>query len=158
VEHGIDERYGIAYDTIVEPPQIVLDTSVLVSALRSRRGASHLLLRLIDSGKFTLNVSVPLVLEYEAVCKRLVGETALTEEDIDSILDYLCRVAHHCPIFYLWRPFLKDPNDDMVLELAVAAGCYCIVTFNVRDFEGAEQLGVQLRAPQEFLREIGELP
>lgn len=142
----------------MEPPQIVLDTSVLVSALRSRRGASHLLLGLIDSGKFMLNVSVPLVLEYEAVCKRLVGETVLTEEDIDSILDYLCRVANHRPVYYLWRPFLKDPNDDMVLELAVAAACDCIVTFNVRDFEGAEQLGVSLRTPREFLREIGELP
>jgi putative PIN family toxin of toxin-antitoxin system len=141
----------------VEKREIVMDTCVLVSALRSRRGASHLLLRSIDSGKFTINVSVPLVLEYEAVCKRFIGETALTEEDIDAILDYLCRVATHRSVHYLWRPFLSDPNDDMVLELAVAAGCDCIVTFNVRDFAGAEKFGIQLRRPQEFLTEIGVL-
>src|SRR5262249_21276242 len=100
---------GIAYDTVVDKPQIVLDTRVLVSALRSRRGASYLLLRSIDGGKFALHLSVPLFLEYEAVCKRLIGETPLTEEDIEAILDYLCRVAIPHAIFYLWRPLLKDP-------------------------------------------------
>ena len=154
----MDLLCGIVYDTVMDRPQIVLDTSALVSALRSRRGASHLLLRRIDSGKFELHLSVPLFLEYEEVCKRLVGATPLTEEEIDDILDYLCKVAHHQPIFYLWRPFLKDPKDDMVLELAVAAGCDSIVTYNVRDFQGAEKFGVRVLTPKEFLQQIGELP
>src|SRR5262249_38007714 len=119
---------------------------------------SYRLLRLIASDKFGVHLSVPLLLEYEEVCKRLPGEIPLTEEDVDDILDYVCRAAHHQPVFFLWRPFLRDPKDDMVLELAVAAGCDCIVTFNVRDFAGAEQFGIRVLTPKEFLQEIGELP
>jgi putative PIN family toxin of toxin-antitoxin system len=141
----------------VDTPQVVLDTSVVVPALRSKRGAAYRLLRLVDSGKFEINLSVPLFLEYEEVCKRLVGEIPLTEQDIEAVLDYLCRVAHHRAVYYLWRPFLPDPKDDMVLELAVAAGCDCIVTYNVRDFRGTEQFGIRVLTPKEFLQEIGEL-
>jgi putative PIN family toxin of toxin-antitoxin system len=142
----------------MDRPQIVIDTSVLVSALRSSRGASHLLLHRVDSGKFEMHLSVPLFLEYEAVSKRLIGATPLTEEDIDAILDYLCKVAHHQRVFYLWRPFLKDSKDDMVLELAVAAGCDSIVTYNVRGFQGSDQFGIRVLTPKEFLQAIGELP
>jgi predicted nucleic acid-binding protein len=139
-------------------PRIVLDSCVLASALRSQRGASHRLLLLIDSGKFEICLSVPLFLEYEAACKRFLGAIPLTEQDLDDILDYLCQVAHQQKVFYLWRAFLPDAGDDMVLELASAAGCVCIVTFNARDFRGAEQFGVRVLSPQQFLREIGELP
>ncbi len=139
-------------------PQIVIDTNVFVAALRSRRGASYKLLALIDSDQFVANVSVPLVLEYEDAAKRLIGQIALTARDIDHILDYLCVVASHHAVFYLWRPFLKDPKDDMVLELAVSARCDCIVTYNQRDFEGAEQFGISIMTPKEFLQKIGELP
>jgi putative PIN family toxin of toxin-antitoxin system len=138
--------------------QIVIDTSVVTSALRSRRGASYRLLMLAGSGKFAANLSVPLVLEYEQVAKRLVGQIPLTEADIDDILDYLCQTAAHQQVFYLWRPFLKDPEDDMVLELAVAANCGYVVTFNTRDFAGAEQFGIRIVTPREFLQLIGELP
>src|SRR5262249_35293485 len=105
----VDQVCGIAYDTTMSGPQIVLDTSARVVALRSRRGAAHRLLRRIDSGKFEVNLSVPLLLEYGEVCKRLVGETPLTEQDDEAILHYLCRVAHHRTVCYLWRPFLKGP-------------------------------------------------
>jgi len=113
---------------------------------------------LADSGKFATNLSVPLLLEYEQVAKRLVGKIPLTENDIDDILDYLCQTAEHWRVFYLWRPFLKDPDDDMVLELAVAASCGYIVTFNARDFGGAEQFGISVLTPKEFLQLLGELP
>ena len=139
-------------------PQIVMDTNIFIAALRSRRGASYKLFMLIDSGKFAVNVSVPLILEYEDAAKRLVGSIALTTRDIDHILDYVCSVANQRAIFYLWRPFLKDPKDDMVLELAVSANCDFIVTYNQRDFQGAEKFGVQVVTPKEFLQEIGELP
>ncbi len=133
---------------------IVLDTSVLIAGLRSDRGASYEVLRRIGSGAFELNVSVPLVLEYETVAKRLARELGLTFQDIDDVLDYLCSVAQHRLIFYLWRPVLPDPRDDLVLELAVAAGAEVIITHNRRDFAGAEKFGVEPITPGEFLMRL----
>ena len=136
--------------------QIVLDTSVLIAGLRSRRGASFRLLSLIGGTAFELSVSVPLVLEYEAAAKAQARELGLSQADIDDVLDYLCAVAHRRAIFYLWRPMLRDPQDDMVLEVAVEAGCEYLVTHNVRDFAGAEQFGIQVIRPGAFLKRIGE--
>jgi predicted nucleic acid-binding protein len=82
----------------------------------------------------------------------------LTHSDIDDVVDYLCKESERRQIFYLWRPFLRDPGDDMVLELAVEAAVDFIVTHNVRDFEGADQLGVRVITPLGFLRHIGEIP
>lgn len=138
--------------------QIVIDTNVLVASLRSRRGASFRLLSLLDDEKVKLNVSVPLVLEYEDAAKRLVGESALTENDIADVLDYICKIANHREVYYLWRPFLRDQKDDMVLELAVAAQCDFIVTYNKDDFKGIERFGLRALTAKEFLQEIGELP
>jgi len=136
--------------------QIVMDTNVFYAALRSRRGASHRLLQEIGRNEaFQIHVSVPLVLEYEEIAKRHSRALALTHTDIDDILDYLCSVAGLHSIFYLWRPYLPDPEDDMLLELAVEAGCQRIVTYNQRDFRGSEQFGVRAVTPQEFLREVG---
>ncbi|MGL4608735.1 MAG: putative toxin-antitoxin system toxin component, PIN family [Trueperaceae bacterium] len=137
-------------------PRVVLDTNILVSALRSRRGASFKLVLLIGKGKFSLHVSVPLVLEYEEVLLRH-KPAALSKQDIEAFLDYICKVAKPQRIFYLWRPFLKDADDDMVLELAFNARCSHIVTFNGKDFRGSEQFGLQVVTPQEFLRKIGVL-
>jgi putative PIN family toxin of toxin-antitoxin system len=137
--------------------QIVIDTNVFIAALRARRGLSHKLLYLIDSDKFKVNMSVPLALEYEDAAKRMIGEISLTAHDIDDIINYICRVANQRSIFYLWRPFLKDPRDDMVLELAVAGECGIIVTYNTKDFEGIEQFGLHAMTPKQFLIEIGEL-
>jgi len=134
--------------------RLVIDTNVLVAALRSRRGASYALLSQIGSGQFEINVSVSLVLEYEDAAKRLLGSTPLSESDIDDILDYICAVAKRWAIHYLWRPFLSDPGDDMVLELAVTAGCDFIVTYNKDDFRGIEVFGLRVLTPKEFLQEI----
>lgn len=138
-------------------PHVVIDTNVLVSALRSRRGASFRLLELLGSDKYNVSVSVPLVLEYEAAVKRLLGEIALSDEDIDNVIEYICSVARHQQISFLWRPFLKDVRDDMVLELAVSAGCDTIVTYNKKDFVGVEEFGIQAKSAKEFLQEIGEI-
>ncbi len=138
-------------------PRIVLDTNVLISALRSRNGASFILLRLIGRERFDLCISVPLVLEYESAAKRLSRSIGLRYSDIDDILDYLCRVSEHREIFFLWRPFLKDPMDDMVLELAVESEVDFVVTHNLRDFKGIEQFGISAITPQEFLRKLGEI-
>ncbi len=138
--------------------QIVIDTSAFVSALISRKGAAYLLLMLADCGLFEVNLSVPLVVEYEYAAKRILSKTALSENDLNDILDYVCLTANRQKIYYLWRPFLRDPKDEMVLELAVAAGCQYIVTFNEKDFRGAEQFGVKIVTPKEFLQRIGQLP
>ena len=139
--------------------RVDIDTNVFISALRSQYGASYKLLLLLESGKFEINLSVPLVIEYEDAGKRLVGKKAgLKSGDIDDILDYVCSVANRRKVYYLWRPFLRDPKDDMVLELAVSAGCEIIVTYNKDDFEGVGQFGVRVMTAQEFLQKIGELP
>lgn len=139
-------------------PSIVLDTNVLIAGLRSRNGASFQLLSLIGESAFELNVSVPLVLEYEEVAKRESRALGLTHGEIDDVLDYLCAVATHREIYFLWRPVLRDAADDMVLEVAVEAGCDIVVTHNVRDFVGAERFGVRALTPGEFLKRIGVIP
>ncbi len=141
------------------PILIVLDTNIVVAALRSRRGASFRLLSLLEtSGKFEINLSVPLVLEYEDVARRPNMVADLDEADISDVLDFVCLKGHHHRIFFLWRPILKDPKDDMILEVAVASQSRFIVTFNKRDFRGAEKFGIEVVTPLEFLRQIGELP
>ena len=130
--------------------KIVLDTSVLIAGSRSRRGAAFVLLSSVGTGRFDIALSVPLVLEYEAVLRRQVKES-----DIKDLLDYLCAVAIRQEVFYLWRPYLRDPKDDMVLELAVASNCEAIITYNQRDFAGVEGFGLRVLTPAEFLNEIG---
>ena len=83
-------------------------------------------------------------------------DLGLTHADVDAVVDFVCTQAHHQKIFYLWRPFLRDPNDDMVLEVAVEAQCSYIVTFNTRDFAGIEQFGLQTLTPGEFLALLQE--
>jgi putative PIN family toxin of toxin-antitoxin system len=139
-------------------PRVVLDTNVVVAALRSRRGASFRLISEIDSGRFEVCVSVPLVLEYESALFRQTRSLGLSRSDVGDFLDYFCAVARRQDIFFLWRPRLRDPGDDMVLEAAVAGGCSHLVTFNLRDFEPGEHLGVRAVTPQSFLRTIGVIP
>ena len=138
-------------------PQIVIDTNVFVAALMSRRGASYKLLMLLGQERFELNISVALVLEYEDVAMRKLDLLLLPEARVIDILDYVCAIAQHQSLYYLWRPVLRDPSDDMVLELAVASGSQYIVTFNIRDFIGSERFGVEAVTPREFLLRIGEL-
>ena len=137
--------------------QIVIDTNVFQSALRSRRGASFRLLSLLGRKDFEVNISVPLLIEYEDAAKRISREVGLTHTDIDDILDYICRIANRRQIYFLWRPYLKDPYDDLVLELAVEAECDFIITYNLADFVGAERFGVKVITPKEFLKKIGAL-
>jgi putative PIN family toxin of toxin-antitoxin system len=137
--------------------QIVLDTNVLLSALRSQSGASFRLLSLIEDSRFQINLSVALVLEYEDVLKRPEFNLELTVEEIDDIIDFLCQNANLREIFYLWRPILPDPKDDFVLELAVESNSDYIVTFNTKDFSRAEDFGIKAITPSDFLRIIGEI-
>ncbi len=139
-------------------PQIVIDTNILVAGLRSRRGSAFRLLTLVGTGLFDIHLSVPLVLEYEDVLLRELPRLHVTRAAIDDLLDFHCAVATRHQIFFLWRPYLRDPRDDMILELAVKAGCDSIVTYNTSDFVGLERFGVQALGPGAFLQHIGVLP
>jgi putative PIN family toxin of toxin-antitoxin system len=139
----------------MEPLRLVIDTNVLIAGLRSRRGASHALLRRIDDRRLAIFVSVALFLEYEATSKRLAPELGLTHNDIDVVLNYVAYSARAQPVYYIWRPTLRDTDDDLVLEVAVAAGCEGIVTFNQADFKGCERFGLRTMTPADVLRELG---
>jgi predicted nucleic acid-binding protein len=132
----------------------VLDSSVVVAGLRSRRGASFQLLRLLRAGRFRVAISVPLALEYEAVLVQHAGELGLTRGEAMGLVDFLCHVGVRTAVHFLWRPALSDPRDEFILELAIAAGCEAIVTHNVRDFAGARPFPVWIATPGEFLGRI----
>jgi len=146
----------IIWGDAVRPWQLVIDTNVVVAASRSRLGRSFRLVSLIGDPRFQINLSVPLVLEYEEVLNRDVVIGAITPDDIRGFLDYVCSVANQRTVFFRWRPFLADPKDDFILELAIEAGCDFIVTYNRRDFAGAESFGIRVVTPGEFLRIIGD--
>jgi putative PIN family toxin of toxin-antitoxin system len=134
---------------------IIIDTNVLVAALRSRDGASFKLLSMIDTGLFDVAVTVPLVFEYEDVLKR--EKLGISEQAAEDVLDYVCSIASKHSVYFMWRPYLRDAKDDMVLEAAVAAEATHIVTFNTKDFQGVGRFGVQALWPADFLLQIGAI-
>ncbi len=137
--------------------QVVIDTNVLYSALRSKRGASYRLLSLLNSEKFKINLSVPLVIEYEDVLKRKIDKLIFSSSQINDFIDYLCLIGNEHEVYFLWRPLLKDPEDDMVLELAVRANCQYIITYNKQDFKLISRFGIEAITAKEFLETINEL-
>jgi putative PIN family toxin of toxin-antitoxin system len=138
-------------------PGIVLDTNVIISAQRSKRGASAKLMSLIGTGCFEIHLSVALALEYEDVLLRQRSTLGLTQEDVSDLIDALCALSHHHKIYFLWRPQLRDVGDELVLELAVTARCSHIITYNQKDFASAKEFGLKVVTPKESLQEIGEL-
>jgi predicted nucleic acid-binding protein len=134
--------------------QIVIDTNVLVAAARSNAGASYELLRLSADGdaRWQWNISTALLLEYEAVLKRDQHRQERPMVVIDRFLDDLAARANRHAIFYLIRPFLTDPDDELILELALASRSSYIVTHNRGDFRDARWFGLGVRTPREFLR------
>lgn len=137
--------------------RVVFDTSILVAAARSTRGASHRLLRLLPDARFQPAVSVPLFVEYLAVLTRPENLLGREPSSTRSYLDFLA-AGHPQEIHYLWRPALPDPDDDMLLELAIAAGCRYIVTFNRTNFAGCGRFGIEALNPRSFLNVLGEPP
>jgi len=133
---------------------IVLDTSVLYAGLYSSKGASYRVLRAIDEGRIKIVISTALLFEYEEILRRNTKDLRLSAQQIESILDSLCAKGEHQAVYYLWRPFLPDPKDDHVLELAVAASTRYIVTHNIRDFKGVDVFGIRALTPREMLEEI----
>lgn len=134
--------------------RIILDTNVLYAGLYSSEGASFQMLRAIERGQIQIFLSTPLLFEYEDILNRKKSELGLSERQMEAILDNLCRLSVHQKIYYLWRPFLHDPKDDHILEVAVASQTNIIVTHNVRDFKGIDQFGIRTITPKQLLKEI----
>jgi putative PIN family toxin of toxin-antitoxin system len=131
--------------------RIVIDTNVLISALRSSRGASFSLLQRLGSGRFEPVISPPLCLEYEDVLRRPDLVPHYSPQDISDFLDYILSESIECRVYFLWRPHIPDPKDDLVLEVALAGNAEFIVTHNARDFQGVGSLGITAVTPDEFL-------
>ena len=138
-------------------PLIIIDTNVIVAAARSSRGASFKLVSLLSSGRYRLALSVPLVLEYEDVLMRQPEELSMSREKVGDFLDLLCNVAEKYEIHFLWRPLLRDPKDDHVLELAVASGSRFVVTYNKKDFADLDKFKIRVVDAREMLEQLGAL-
>lgn len=135
----------------------MLDTDAVVAAMRSPTGASAAIVRAIRQGRATLLLSVPLALEYEAVCRRSEHreEAGLSATQVEVFLDAIIAMAEPVPTHFLWRPQLRDPSDEMVLEAAVNGSADALVTFNLRDYgTSASQFGVEVLLPREAIARI----
>lgn len=130
----------------------MLDADVVVAAMRSPTGASAAILRAVRQERATLLLSVPLAVEYEAVCRRSEHrlEAGLSERQAEIFLDAIIAMGEPVLIHFLWRPQLRDSNDEMVLETAVNGGADAVVTFNVRDYGAApSRFGVAVLLPRD---------
>ncbi|MEQ1437868.1 putative toxin-antitoxin system toxin component, PIN family [Fontimonas sp. SYSU GA230001] len=137
--------------------RLVLDTDVVVAALRSPTGASAELLRRARRGRVRLLASVPLFIEYEAKCAEQshLRASGLTVRERRQFLDALAALVEPVVVHYLWRPQLRDPADEMVLEAAVNGRADALVSFNHRDFGDVPQrFGISLLRPSETVRSL----
>jgi len=133
--------------------RVVIDTNIFVSALRSNLGASFALISQLPSDKFQIVLTIPLYLEYQDALTRpehMSGKS--NTDDIMNFLRYICSIAYKQQIYFLWRPWVKDPKDDMVLEAAVASQSKYLVTHNINDFKGIDTyFGIKAVTPGKFL-------
>jgi len=137
-----------------ENTRIVLDTNVLYAGLYSSKGASFKVLKAIDEGKLQIVISTTLLFEYEDILRRNQVILGLSNQEIEKILNYFCLRGEHQKIYFLWRPYLPDPKDDHLLELAIASGTKLIVTHNTKDFKGVEEFGIRSLTPKRLLEEM----
>ena len=134
--------------------RIILDTNVLYAGLYSSKGASFKILQAIEEDKLKMVISTTLLFEYEDILKRNQVDLGLSNQEIEKVLDYFCMKSEHQKIYFLWRPYLPDPKDDHLLELALASGTKLIVTHNTKDFKRVEEFGIRSITPKRILEEI----
>ncbi len=134
--------------------KVVLDTNILFAGLYSANGASFKVLQHLAAERLQIVLSTPLLFEYEDVLKRNQLKLGLDDAKIETILDNLCAYSQFQKVYFLWRPFLPDAKDDLVLELAVAAQVSTIVTHNQKDKVGIDKFGVEAITPKMLLERI----
>lgn len=138
--------------------RVVLDTNILVAASRSSRGAAYAIVSQLPSPKFEIALTIPLYVEYQdALTRPEVRGAQYTADEAIQFTRYLSSIAHKQDIYFLWRPWLKDPKDDMVLEAALASQSRYIVTYNLKDFANRDiekNFGIYPVSPKQFLNTI----
>lgn len=137
--------------------RVVLDTSVVVAALRTRAGAGNAVLQLVATRRLVALATPPLFLEYQDVLKRPEQRIAngLSLEMIDEFLSELAALAEPVEVRFLWRPQVRDPSDEMVLEAAINGHADALVTYNIRDFASAgERFAVPILSPPDLLKMV----
>ena len=135
----------------------VVDTSVVVAGLRSRSGAGNAILRLVANRQLVPLASPPLFLEYEEVLKRAEQRLAhgLSEEQVDEFLAELAALIEPVELHFQWRPQVRDPGDELVLEAAINGEADALITYNVSDFaEAAERFAIAVLRPGEALKKV----
>lgn len=137
--------------------KIVIDTNILISALRSKNGASFKLFSILAKKKFEPVLSLPLFLKYEEIVKKQVSSGKFTLEVGERLLNFICHNFIHQELHYRWRPMLNDPKDEMVLETLLNSRSEYLVTYNKKDFLIVPELQNRVLTAQEFLKEIGEI-
>jgi putative PIN family toxin of toxin-antitoxin system len=137
--------------------RVVLDTSVVVAALRTRSGAGNAVLRLVAARRLVMLATPPLFLEYEEVLKRAEHrlEHGLSEEQIDEFPSELAALTEPVESHFQWRPQIRDPGDEMVLEAAINGDADALVTYNARDFMAAAvRFGLLVLGPADVLKRV----
>ena len=137
-------------------PRLIIDTNILVAATRNRAGPSFALMQLVRQAVIRMCCSPALFLEYEDVLKRpaQLAASGLAGDDIDAILSELAGLIDPVATHYTWRPQLRDPADEMVLEAAVNARVDAIVTYNLRDFQPAKRFGIPVLNPEQTFKQF----
>ncbi len=135
-------------------PRIIVDTNILVAATRNRNGPSFALMQLVRAHNILMCCSPALFLEYEDVLQRPEQRAAsgLRVKDVDAILNELAALLEPVLTHYQWRPQLRDPADEMVLEAAANARVHALVTYNLRDFAPAKRFGIPVLTPEQTFK------
>jgi predicted nucleic acid-binding protein len=136
--------------------RVILDTNVIVAAMRSQSGSSHRLLLTLGHPRWQSVVTPALMYQYEDVARRPGKAPGLSPQDITDILDLIYQESHRQLVWFSWRPLSPDPGDDAILEAAVAGGCDFVVSFNERHLRAAREFGIEVLKPADLLKLIGE--
>ena len=137
-------------------PRLTIDTNILVAATRNNAGPSFALMQLVRQTQVTMCCSPALFLEYEDVLTRAeqLAASGLQRTDVNAILNELASLISPVTTHYQWRPQLRDPADEMVLEAAVNAQAHAIVTYNLRDFKPAQRFGILVLNPEQTFQQF----
>jgi predicted nucleic acid-binding protein len=137
--------------------RVILDTNVIMAAMRSRTGASHRLLLTTGHPLWQSVVTPALMYEYEEVARRPGNIPGLSPQEITNVLNLIYRESHRQLVWFSWRPLSSDPGDDAILEAAIAGGCDFVVSFNERHLRVAREFGIEVLRPADLLKFIGEI-